>query len=220
VTSTLALFLIWSVSSNVSYDGRHIASASIACIPLALQQACRWWRSGAALGRLIPASAGVAYIALPLLMAGLLVVGAAIHAPTDYDAGPSGVYNPLFAISNLATARAELLQEYDPRIDIWYVPDPVTALDLPGRVIIEDVALTRVPALASYHTSARVRVRALVPTEFEQNGLGDVVRASFVGPVAWTKSPLNGSRYAVWTTLVPSTRPESAHLQPVAARVW
>jgi hypothetical protein len=217
LTSTVALFVVWSVSSSVSYDGRHLASASIASMPLALKRACSLWRRRRPVVRPLLVGAGVVYIGLPFSIAGLLVAGATVQAPTGYVAGPSGIYNPLLATADLAAARAALLQDYNPATDVWYLPDPVTALDLPGRAIVDDVALTRVPVLSSFQSSAPVRVRALLPPEFEQNGLGEVVRAAFAGTAAWTESPRNGSRYVIWTTVVVPIGAEGAEAQPVAA---
>jgi hypothetical protein len=124
----------------------------------------------------------------------------------------------LLANADLAAARAALLQDYDSATDVWFVPDPVTALDLPGRAIVDDVALTRLPARSSFHSSAPIRVRALLPMEFEQNGLGDVVRARFDGAGGWSETLVRESRYAVWTTFISPIRAEGGNTDPVTAR--
>ena len=50
--------------------------------------------------------------------------------------GPSKLHNTLLSQTNIEEVRVSLLRDYDPNKDLWYLTDPITALDIPGRAII------------------------------------------------------------------------------------
>ena len=83
-----------------------------------------------------------------------------------------------------------------PASDIWYLVDPLTALDLPGRIIVRhadfiDLALLRRDL---FLTTRLVRVHVVLPPRFEDNGKGKAIRASFPQATAWSRTGDPGRR--------------------------
>ena len=70
---------------------------------------------------------------------------------------------------------------------------------------------TRMNALPhAYRTSNRLRVHALLPRHFEQNGKGEVIRASFGQARTWTRSEIPQCEYLQWIAVLD---PESSSRQ-------
>jgi hypothetical protein len=89
---------------------------------------------------------------------------------------------------------------------IWYLSDPLSALDLPGRSIGTSADFDALADLerTSYVTSRPLGVRALMPARFEANGKGEAIRRSFPQAGRWERTKIAGSDYWLWTTdLVP-----------------
>lgn len=202
--SLVAMLVLWSVSDGVSYEYRHLAAPSFALLPLVLQEGCRLWReSGSVLRRWLLSFAGLLFIGIPLAY-GAASIAPKILRAADYVPGPSGLYNPLLATSNMVEVRKALLEGFDASTDVWYRTDPVTALDLPGRSIIvhADFLDASVLQRQAFATSGRVRIRALLPEHFERNGKGDAIRGSFTGARAWSSTSVPGSPVRLWTAWV------------------
>lgn len=190
--SLACLAVVWGASANVSYDGRHLASASLATLPGALAMGkVIWPRSRARARGLLVVSAALYLVAPPILS--MLLMGALVAAGprrAEYTAGPSALYAPLLGRAGPGRELVTLLGNYDARTDVWYVAEPTAALDLPGRVIVDDAARTGEMRVPLYQVSIPSRVLALYPAWFETppSNLGDLVKSRFPG-LSWQCSP-------------------------------
>ena len=52
----------------------------------------------------------------------------------------------------------------------------------------------------TYRSSVPMRVNLLLPPDFEQNGKGAVIRASFPQAQRWVASKVEGAEYTLWST--------------------
>src|SRR5205814_8767877 len=102
-----------------------------------------------------------------------------------------------------------LLEGFNPRTDLWYLTDPITALDLPGRALIRHADFIDSSQLRkeTFRTSRPLRVRLVLPKSFEENGKGEIIRSSFVAAGEWQACRTDGVTRC-WTSL----------MQPVSAR--
>ena len=186
--SSVALAIVtWTVTS-ASVEGRHVATAGLATLPLVVSLTIRDWREAGAARRLCGAAVLVAYVALPAAY-GVVSVGAKVRRiPAGYRTGAANLYNPLLSATDVNSCRAVLSAGFDPQRDTWYLTDPGTALDLSGRAIVVHADFESLEQLrTTYRTSKPGRVEALLPASFESNGKGDVIRASFPQASGWTK---------------------------------
>ena len=200
VCSLGSIVSIWLVSNAVDHKPRHIATAAFAILPVVVNEARRRWPGLPAIGRGVVASAGVAYVCVPLAY-GLVSVGAKVaRFPRNYRPGPAHIYNPLLAETDLAGVRERLLSGTRGS-EIWYVPDPISALDLPGPAITTQADFQRLEELraARYVTSRPLEVRALLIDKFAHDGKADAIRASFPQAGAWRMQAVPGSDYQLWT---------------------
>ncbi len=206
-TSVAALFAIWSVGATVSYETRHIISASLAILPVVLQSGGELWQKNSHnyLLKVSLSIAAILYLALPLVYSSVFMMGKAIESPINYTVASSQIYNPWLASQDLRRVRAELLQDFNEQTDVWYLPEPLAALDLPGRAIVthadfygglQDAILQH----QDFHTSIPLRVRVLLPPSFEDNGKGLLIRSSFVQAHEWIRQEIEGCNYIRWTS--------------------
>jgi len=95
----------------------------------------------------------------------------------------------------------ERLLSRTPVDGIWYVPDSISALDLPGRLITDDADFQSLDELkaARYMTSRSLQIRALLIEKFAHDGKGDAIRASFQHVGQWHMELVPGSDYQLWT---------------------
>src|SRR5262249_10296137 len=123
------------------------------------------------------------------------------RTPPNYRTGPSGLYNALLSDSDVVECRAQLSRDFDPSTDIWYVTDPVSAMDLPGRAIIRHADFIAARDLSSEHfrTSRPLRVHGLLRRAFETNGRAEIIQASFDAAAKWNRPELPACSPAVWT---------------------
>lgn len=203
VTSVVSLLAVWTVASNVSVEARHLASAGFAMLPLALAEGFAWSRESRAPMRRLLAAAAAVFVAAPLAYGVVSVFAKVWRYPSDYRPGPSGMYNPLLAPRDAAAVVELLNRDYDPATDLWYLVEPMTYLDLSGRAIVRHADFMTVSELREHFlTSRRLRIRALLPAKFEQNGKGEAIRGSFAGAGGWTRSSVSGAEYDEWTAIV------------------
>lgn len=191
---------IWSISV-VSHEWRHLASGAFAVLPLLSADVReRAARSGPAL-RVALAGAAVFYVCVPLAYGVVSVVQKARRFPAQYQVGPARIYNPALSEVDVAAARASVLAQGNPG-DVWYLLDPISALDLPVRAVITGADFRDLPDLRGdrFLTKRPVSVHALLPTRFEANGKGSVIRRSFPQAGRWTATPVAQSDYIVWST--------------------
>ena len=204
-TSMAAIFSIWSVGATVSYEARHVTAASLAILPVALQSGCELWnkKSDSFLIKVSLCMAAIFYLAIPLAYSSTSIFVKARETSVNYTPASSQIYNPWLASQDLARVRTELVKDFNEQTDIWYLPEPVTALDLPGRAIIthadfygglQDTNLNR----QTFYTSIPLRVHVLLPPSFEDNGKGVLIRSSFPQADEWIRREIEESNYVKW----------------------
>jgi len=207
VTISAVFLAVMTVFSARAMEARYIAAIAIALIPAALECAFTVAPGFSRVSRGILLAAGICYLAIPIAYGGFSVAGKIARTPTAYRAGPSGVYNPLFASMDAASAAASLRADFDPASDLWYLTEPFTAMDLPGRVILRHADFLPTDKLIeNFQTSKPVRVHLLLPPWFEQNGKGSIIRGEFLGATNWSSRTLPGMNYIEWTATLPGNR--------------
>jgi hypothetical protein len=194
----------------VSIEARHVSSAAFAVLPLAIANGIEAWRLSSRPARLGLASAGLCYVLLPLAYGPVSVVAKAWRYPSGFRPAASGLYNPLLAEQDLITVVARLERDFEPASDVWYLTEPMSALDLKGRAIIRDADFLEVDKLRldSFHTTRAIRVHVLLPPRFESNSKGETIRGAFPQAVAWRHDVIPGSLYDRW---IADLRPDAAH---------
>lgn len=199
---TISAFFIavMTVFSARAMEARYIAAFGMALIPAALQVALDFAPKLGRARRAILLLMAACYLVIPITYGGFSIIGKIARTPTRYQAGPSGFYNPLFADADAKSAIAELIAHFDRASDVWYLTEPYTAMDLPGRVILRHADFLPIAALKdSFHTSRAVRVHLLLPPWFEQNGKGVLIRGQFAGAKSWVSRTFPGMNYIEWT---------------------
>ncbi|HMF94298.1 MAG TPA: hypothetical protein VKE96_08400 [Vicinamibacterales bacterium] len=204
--SIVCLLTVWTLSPSISVEPRHVISAGMAMLPLAIAEGRRWRVPATAATRGILAAAALVFVAAPFGYGVVSVFAKAARHPAGYRTGPSGVYNPLLAHADAAAAVRALTSGFNPAHDVWYLTDPVTALDLPGRAIVRHADFIPLDRLRGdrFVSSRALRVHALLPLRFEANGKGAAIRAAFPQATRWVASPIEGAEVVRWTAIVES----------------
>ncbi|HEX6823779.1 MAG TPA: hypothetical protein VF123_17100 [Candidatus Sulfotelmatobacter sp.] len=195
-----ALFVaVMTVFSARAMEARYIAAIGIALIPAAIESALQLAPKLRRATRALLLAGGIIYLAIPMAYGAFSVVGKIARTPV-YRAGPSGLYNPLFATSDARAPLAELTATFNPQSDVWYLTEAFTAMDLPGRAILQHADFLPVDALKrTFRTSKPMRVHLLLPPWFEQNGKGAAIRGEFLGAGNWSSRTVPGMNYVEWT---------------------
>jgi hypothetical protein len=202
--SVAAILLVWTTSAVVSIESRHLASAGFAMLPLALAEGRAWWRDTSAPVRTLLGATACAFVLVPFAYGIVSVFAKTWRYPAGYRPAPSGIYNPLLAQHDAASAAGALARDFDSSTDIWYLVDPLTALDLPGRAIVRHADFID-PALLGrdrFLTSRRMRVHVVLPPRFEESGKGEAIRASFPQATSWSRRAIPGAEYVSWTAVL------------------
>ena len=202
--SIVAILIVWTLSTVVSVESRHLASAGFAMLPLAIAEGRARWPGATRQTRARLALAGVFFVAAPFAYGIVSVAAKAMRYPPAYRTGPSGIYNPLLAEHDARSVAAALSVEPTTDDDVWYLVEPLTNLDLSGRAIVRNADFIPVDALRQdrFRTSRRLRVRALLPPRFELNGKAAAIRASFPQATRWSRSTIAGAEYDLWTAVL------------------
>lgn len=202
----LAMFVIWTFSSAVSIEARHFAPAGFAVLPIIFQQGYASLKRVHRLKRVALSLVIFLFIVLPFLYGVISVLGKVARTSSSYIAGPSGLYNPLLSDTDNSAVIKQITESIDIEKDILYVTDPISALDLPGRVIIRHADFTDFDVLQkdTFISPTPIRIHLVLPSDFELNGKGDVIRGSFVQAGTWTKKAIAKSDLTLWSAdLVP-----------------
>jgi hypothetical protein len=199
--SVAALVIVWTISPVISVEARHVMSAGLTMLPLALAEGFAWRATASRGTRRTLGAAAIVFVALPLAYGVTSVFAKVVRYPRDYRPGASGVYNPLLAQHDAASVVDALAAHFDAAHDVWYLTDPLTALDLPGRAIVRNADFAPLDLLRRdrFVSSRAIRIHALLPPRFEENGKGAAIRASFPQATRWTVSPVRGAEYVEWT---------------------
>jgi hypothetical protein len=193
--------------SPVSYEARHIESGSLAILPCAFERGLNLWAKSRKLRLALALCIGF-YVLAPFLF-GMAAVAAKTSRHARHRPGPSGLYNPLLSPDDVGASRSILLDGFNAESDIWYVMHPLPALDLPGNVLIKRADDLSVIQLRSdrFYTSRPMRVRVVLPMEFEENDKAAAIREGFNQAVEWKRCPS-----------APTTSCWAARLEPVAVK--
>src|SRR5262249_47383550 len=128
--SVAAIISVWTISNAVSLEARHLASAGMCMLPLALAEGAILWRESGSSIRAMLASAAVCFVVVPFAY-GIVSVAAKVRRfPADYRPAPTSLYAPLLAAQDGAGVIAYLKRDFDPARDVWYLTEPITALSL------------------------------------------------------------------------------------------
>jgi hypothetical protein len=201
--SVASILVVWTLSTAVSIEARHVWSAGFTMLPLALAEGRVWWNTAAVPSRRLLGALVCVFVVAPMAYGVISVLAKTGRYPADYRTAASGIYNPLLARHDAASAVEGLQRMFDPAIDVWYVPEPLTALDLPGRIIVRDADFMPLDQLREHFLTSRpIRVHALLPPRFENNGRAAAIRGSFPQATGWSRSLLAGAEYDVWTTML------------------
>ena len=207
-----AIFAVWTLSgAGASHEARHIAAAAMALVPALLAEARLvwrkpWWFRAALL------LVTIVFIFAPMLYGVASVVGKWRRVPRNYETTGPGLYHPSLANRDESATLKSLLQDYSPGKDVWYAPDGITALFLPGRMVIRQADFQPLEQLRRevFRTSVPLRVLVLLPRHFEQNGKGIAIRSSFVQAKTWAKLETPGCSYIRWAAEL-EAEPELLH---------
>jgi hypothetical protein len=202
-TVSVLFLAIMTVFSARAMEARYISAIGIAVIPAALQAASSIAPKLSRMGRVILWIAALCYLALPIAYGAVSVLGKIHRTPANYQSGPSGLYNPLFANADAKSAVARVKADFNVSGDVWYLTEAFTAMDLPGRAILRHADFLPADALKQrFRTTKAIRVHVLLPPWFEENGKGAIIRAEFVDAVNWSSKTIPGMNYVEWTAVV------------------
>jgi len=206
LTISAAFLAVITVFNGRALEARLIAAFGIALIPAALEIALQVCPRLSRVAHGFLYAAALCYLALPIAYGAVSVIGKIARTPAGYRSGPSGLYNPMFASSDAKSTIAQLAVDFQPDFDVWYLTEPITALDLPGRVIIRHADFLSAEKLnETFYTTQSVRVHLLLPPWFEQNGKGSIIRGEFPQASGWSSKTLSNMNYVEWTaTLLPN----------------
>jgi hypothetical protein len=200
-TSLAIMIVIWSFSDSVSYEPRHLSAAGLAVLPLLLQQGWRLLKQKRRGVNVLLVAVFFGFVVVPFGYGVVSVAGKVLRTSPNYVTGRSDLYNALLAATNINAVRDDILESVDVENDVLYVTSPVSALDLSGRLIMIHADFTPIEQLRSqqFTSSVPLRVHLLLPTPFEANGKGDVIRGSFPGAGNWTERSIGDSNLILWT---------------------
>ena len=124
-----------------------------------------------------------------------------IYRTPVYTTGPANIYSPYFANTSARDAVKELTKDFQPESAVWYLPDPITALDLLGRQILRESLCITAGDLAweKFYASKPIQVRLLLPPSFENDGRAKAIRGSFVGARGLQLKRFPSANYVMWT---------------------
>jgi hypothetical protein len=201
VCSLASITAIWILSDAVDHKPRHVATAAFAMLPVVVAEAYTRWSRLSNLSRSVLLAGAAAYLCVPMAYGVVSVAAKVARFPRNYRPGPADIYNPLLAEADLAGVRERLLSRTSGD-GIWYVPDPISALDIPGRLITTDADFQPLAELeaARYTTSRPFQLRALLIEKFAHDGKGDAIRSSFPQAGPWHNERVAGSDYQLWTS--------------------
>jgi len=206
-----AIFGVWSFSRGINHEARHIAAPAMALVPAVLAEGILVSQRGR-LARKLLLIAAIGFIFAPLAYGAASVIAKSRRVPHGYQTTGVGLYHPALAISNESASLAELLKDYSPDRDVWYAPDGLTALFMPGRMMVRQADFESLEHLRGevFKTSVPLRVLVLLPRHFEQNGKGVAIRSSFVQAERWEKLEIPGCDDIRWAAELEPELPHSA----------
>jgi hypothetical protein len=200
LTAFGSFVLVTTVYGARAYEARYVSAIGIMLIPIVFHSAHELWPRASMRIRVVLILTGVFYIAIPMAYGAAAVVAKVRRTPT-YTTGPSHFYNPLLADTDARAVVNELTEGFVSSTDVWYLTEPISALDLPGRAIIRHADFLSPDELRRdrFCTNRPVRMRLLLPPSFEQNGKAQVIMDSFGEAQNWHRATVAGANYVLWT---------------------
>ena len=201
--SVLCMLAVWTLTGGgVSHEARHLAGAGLAALPCALEAGCAIAKRSARAMRWTLAAVGVCYVLLPLAYGATAAIGKFARQSTPKP-GLTRLYNPLLAREDVSSAMALLHDGSVSATDVWYITDPVSAMEFSGRVVIRHADFMDAGELRRevFRTSKPLRVRLVLPASFEKNGKAEIIRSSFADADAWSACPTDGITRC-WTSSI------------------
>ena len=197
LTGLAVIFFLFIISRAELYQARYFFSFTMAILPWCIQQCYGFKPNGFSLWKIFQMLA-LFYVILPFFYGFVAVIGKTMRVPS-YVYGASGFYNPLLSKENIPRAQNSLLKDASVEQDVWYVTDPITALDVRGKVIIRHADFVAAEALRQKFVSSKpLSVHVIMPARFEQNGKGQIIRECFVQAMSWKKIPIEDGEYIRW----------------------
>ena len=200
-SGVVALLAIWMVSSGASFEARHLAGCTLPLLPFVVSEVNERRRLAHMLMLSIFVVAPLAY--------GPITLPVKVFHQKRVIPGPSGVYNATLANSDVGLTLTFLRSMYSRNSDVWYIPDPVSSLDIPGRAVIRSAVFTDLPRLEAerFRNFKTMRALILLSPDLEKSGRADLIRHSFVNAEEWTVIPIPDSPYRLWiSTLRPNLK--------------
>ena len=203
-TGLISLLVVWIISLGASLEARHLAGCTLPLLPFVVAEV----NGNRGLAHMLMAAV---FIAAPLTYGPITLVPK-IFRQKRVTPGSTGVYNATLATADVRPVLSFLSSVYDRNSDVWYLPDPVSSLDIHGRAVIRSAAFTEVPLLEAerFLNCKPMRALLLLSPDLERSGRADVIRHSFVNAEGWTVRPIPGSPYHLWIT---NLRAKCAHAE-------
>ena len=194
------MLLVWNICDRVGYDRRYLAPASLALLPLACGVVRDELRQNSRGRRLAAILFLLGYVTLPVTY-GYVTFAAKIVAASGYRVAPSGLWNPLLADRQGASVDSDLNSRLtDPAHDVWYLPEPILALDLRGRKIFGHPTWAPGPPDETlYRTSRPLRILALAPRSADATAAAYLAQI-FPQGTGWKREPVPQANYVLWST--------------------
>jgi hypothetical protein len=199
LASGAALMLgAWMASPALSWDARHLAGPVLAAAPAAMASArAVWAAAGTPIRTWLVVAAG-AYVFAPWFVYGPASVAAKVARASAYTTTPTGLYNPLISPGDSRRAISGMIRACGEPGGVWYLPEPLTALELRGPMIITHADFEPMEWITGTRYRGPGPVCAMLPRRFEANAKGPAIRASFVDLRTWRRAPVPESEYDVW----------------------
>lgn len=197
--SAVLMLAAWIGWQALDFAAPHLAGAAMASLPAAIAVTRRQWPAFTTPARAWLLVAAGIFVGLPWIYGPVSVV-AAVTRVRDYRTTDTRLYNPLAATRDLPAAVTAFRQACatTPPPMVWYVPDPLTALELSGPMLVTDPASESIEQLGAHAYRGPVSICALLPRGFETNGKGLAIRRSFADISTWQRVPIETAQYDLW----------------------
>lgn len=203
-TQLVLMLTVWTLCQGVGFDRRYLAPAALALLPLVLARTLKSLREDPGFMRTVAAAFLLFYLFLPVAYGYTTLVMKVIEAASYHYAG-NKIWDPVLteregrAVETFLTSQ---LHDRDRDRDLWYLPEPIFALGLPGRKLIGHAGWGDAWITETYHTNRLLRMLALAPAELDDAAAQQNLHHLFPQSSTWKKTPVPQANYMLWTTLL------------------
>ncbi|MFC1681539.1 hypothetical protein ACFL1S_07130 [Pseudomonadota bacterium] len=193
------MLVIWLFTGAADYHHRHVTSLTFTVIPLVVVNTLYLWQRRGKAFKFSVILAGLFYVCVPISYGVASVFVKMLRVPSNYQPGPSGLYNPVLSHTNAAMAVKQLGGAQEKTIR--YVFTPVIALDIDGRKIVTHADFETEEKLSSrkYNSRNTLYLEILLPNHFVDNGKSEIILNSFGNSIDWKKKQLPNTEIMVWS---------------------